>query len=166
MTFPRPGGIQSYLQQFVDRLACDARHQLTVCAAVEDEFDRDAPVPGGASPRNADAARASVDRRMRRLIADEAIETVWFGAAALLRCWRIGPGRPAPRESSPAPRPRSRRWSMLLRRARSALRRIGDTTDVVTFVSKVHPRAIRVGVRAAGGWSTFPGSTPNSLSRS
>ena len=77
----------------------------------------------------------SVDVRMRRLIAERGIDTVWFGAAAPLgllaqRARRAGASRVLASTHG-----HEVGWSMLPA-ARSVLRRIGDDTDVVTFVSR------------------------------
>ena len=135
---PRPGGIQSYLQQFVDRLACDGDHQLTVYAPQwkgADEFDRDAPYRVVRHPGTLMLPEPGVDRRMRRLIADQGIETVWFGAAAPLALLANRARKAGATRVIASTHGHEVGWSMLPA-ARSALRRIGDTTDVVTFVSK------------------------------
>ena len=135
---PRPGGIQSYLQQFVDRLSCNADHQLTVYAPQwkgADEFDREAPYRVVRHPGTLMLPEPGVDRRMRRLIADEGIETVWFGAAAPLALLANRARKAGATRVVASTHGHEVGWSMLPA-ARSALRRIGDTTDVVTFVSK------------------------------
>ncbi len=89
-----------------------------------------------------------VDARMRALIGDHGIETVWFGAAAplaLLAPRARGAGAPRVLASTHG---HEVGWSMLPV-ARSALRRIGETTDVVTFVSRYTRGTVRLGVRAA-----------------
>ena len=136
---PRRGGIQSYLVELVSRLAATGEHTVTVYAPQwkgADAFDAQnrgyqvvrhpgtlmLPVPG-------------VDVRMRRLIAEHAIDTVWFGAAAPLgllaqRARQAGAGRVLASTHG-----HEVGWSMLPV-ARSVLRRIGDHSDVVTFVSR------------------------------
>ena len=135
---PRRGGIQSYLEQFVRRLAQTGDHELTVYAPQwkgAEEYDRAASYRIVRHPGTLMLPEPGVDRRMRGLIRDSGIETVWFGAAAPLALL--------------APRARSAGaqwvlasthghevgWSMLPG-ARSALRRIGDHTDTVTYVSR------------------------------
>ena len=78
---------------------------------------------------------ASVGARMRRLIAEHRIDTVWFGAAAPLallagRARQAGASRVLARTHG-----HEVGWSMLPA-ARSVLRRIGDSCDVVTYVSR------------------------------
>lgn len=78
---------------------------------------------------------ASVGARMRRLIAEHRIDTVWFGAAAPLallagRARQAGASRVLASTHG-----HEVGWSMLPA-ARSVLRRIGDSCDVVTYVSR------------------------------
>ncbi len=87
---------------------------------------------------------------MRRLIAERDVDTVWFGAAAPLALLAplaraAGAGRVIASTHG-----HEVGWSMLPL-ARTALRRIGDDTDVVTYVSRYTRRPVRLGVRAAGG---------------
>lgn len=134
---PRRGGIQSYLEQFVGRLAATGAHQLTVYAPQwkgAQEYDRAAGYRIVRHPGTLMLPEPGVDRRMRALIAEHGIETVWFGAAAplaLLAGRARGAGAHRVLASTHG---HEVGWSMLPV-ARSALRRIGDQTDVVTFVS-------------------------------
>lgn len=134
---PRRGGIQSYLEQFVKRLAATGEHQLTVYAPQwkgADDYDLAAGYRIVRHPGTLMLPEPGVDRRMRALIAEHGIETVWFGAAAplaLLAGRARGAGAHRVLASTHG---HEVGWSMLPV-ARSALRRIGDQTDVVTFVS-------------------------------
>ncbi|MET0901003.1 MAG: glycosyltransferase family 4 protein [Mycobacterium sp.] len=136
---PRRGGIQSYLEQLVNRLA--GIHELTVYAPRwkgAEHYDRTAADVGFEVIRHPGTLmlpEPTVDTRMRRLISARDIETVWFGAAAPLallapRARRAGAGRVLASTHG-----HEVGWSMLPV-ARSALRRIGDDADVVTFVSR------------------------------
>ncbi|WP_328357613.1 glycosyltransferase family 4 protein [Mycobacterium sp. NBC_00419] len=134
---PRPGGIQSYLEQFVGRLAATGEHQLTVYAprwkGCED-YDAAAGYRVVRHPGTLMLPEPAVDRRMRALIAEHDIETVWFGAAAPLALLANRARRAGASWVVASTHGHEVGWSMLPG-ARSALRRIGDTTDVVTFVS-------------------------------
>ncbi len=139
---PRRGGIQSYLHELVGQLLqSDNDYSLTVyapkwkgCA----EFDEEAAAAGYRVVRHPTTLMLpapGVDDRMRRLIADNDIETVWFGAAAPLallapRARSAGAGRVIASTHG-----HEVGWSMLPM-ARNALRRIGDGADVVTYVSR------------------------------
>src|SRR5579875_2462782 len=113
--FPlRPGGIQSYLEELVTRVAGYqvVRHPGTLM------------LPGPA-----------VDARMRRLIAEHGIDTVWFGAAAPLALLARRARRAGASRVLASTHGHEVGWSMLPV-ARSVLRRIGEDTDVVTFLSR------------------------------
>lgn len=136
---PRRGGIQSYLREFVARLVDTGAHSVLVYAPQwkgADAFDAEAAgyrvvrhpgtlmVPG-----------PTVDSRIRRLIGEHGIDTVWFGAAAPLallagRARQAGASRVLASTHG-----HEVGWSMLPV-ARQVLRRIGNDTDVVTFVSR------------------------------
>jgi phosphatidyl-myo-inositol dimannoside synthase len=77
----------------------------------------------------------TVDDRMRRLIAEHGIETVWFGAAAPLALLARQARRSGAARVLASTHGHEVGWSMLPV-ARSVLRRIGDGSDVVTFVSR------------------------------
>jgi phosphatidyl-myo-inositol dimannoside synthase len=133
---PRPGGIQAYLEELVDRLA--GSHSLTVYAPQwkgADRYDRAASYDVVRHPGTLMLPSPAVDARMRRLITERDIDTVWFGAAAPLallaeRARRAGVARVVASTHG-----HEVGWSMLPI-ARSALRRIGEGTDVITYVSR------------------------------
>jgi phosphatidylinositol alpha-1,6-mannosyltransferase len=136
---PRPGGIQSYLGEFVKRLVAGGSLTVTVYAPQwkgAEAFDAQATgYQVVRHPGSLMLPEPGVDARMRRLISDHAIDTVWFGAAAPLALLA-----PRARQAGAAGVLASTHghevgWSMLPA-GRSVLRRIGDTTDVVTFVSR------------------------------
>jgi phosphatidylinositol alpha-1,6-mannosyltransferase len=139
---PRRGGIQSYLHELVGHLVGSGNgYALTVYAPKWkgcEEFDEHAKATGYEVVRHPTTLMLpapGVDQRMRRLISDNDIETVWFGAAAPLallapRARSAGAGRVIASTHG-----HEVGWSMLPV-ARNALRRIGDGTDVVTYVSR------------------------------
>jgi phosphatidylinositol alpha-1,6-mannosyltransferase len=135
---PRRGGIQSYLEQFANRLAATGDHDLVVYAPQwkgADAYDLAAPFPVVRHPGTLMLPEPGVDRRMRRLIGAYDIQTVWFGAAAPLAL--LGPrARDAgARRVLACTHGHEVGWSMLPG-ARAALRRIGNDADVVTYVSR------------------------------
>jgi phosphatidylinositol alpha-1,6-mannosyltransferase len=77
----------------------------------------------------------AVGSRMSRLIAEHGIETVWFGAAAPLGLLAHRARRAGATRVLASAHGHEVGWSMLPV-ARSMLRRIGDGSDVVTFVSR------------------------------
>ncbi|MGH3639007.1 MAG: glycosyltransferase family 4 protein [Mycobacterium sp.] len=144
---PRRGGIQSYLENLVVELARVGTHTLTVYAPKwkgDADYDEQAKQAGQASATGFEVVRhpttlmipePTVARRMRKLITDRDIDTVWFGAAAPLALLS-----PLARDAGASRVIASTHghevgWSMLPL-ARTALRRIGNDTDVVTFISQ------------------------------
>ncbi|HEY7051995.1 MAG TPA: glycosyltransferase family 4 protein [Mycobacterium sp.] len=134
---PRPGGIQVYLEALTTHLADMGGHTLTVYAPNWKRatvYDADAPFEVVRHPGSLMLPVPDVESRMRTLIAAHEIETVWFGAAAPLallarRARQAGAGRVIASTHG-----HEVGWSMLPV-ARSALRRIGSDSDVVTYVS-------------------------------
>ncbi|HEY0228635.1 MAG TPA: glycosyltransferase family 4 protein, partial [Mycobacterium sp.] len=137
---PRPGGIQSYLGEFVRWLVDAGSHSVTVYAPQwkgADEFDDGARAAGYRVVRHPHSLMLpgpGVDARMHRLIAEHGVDTVWFGAAAPLALLAQRARQAGATRVLASTHGHEVGWSMLPV-ARSVLRRIGDTTDVVTFVS-------------------------------
>jgi phosphatidylinositol alpha-1,6-mannosyltransferase len=137
--FPhRPGGILEYMNSLATRLPAD---DLVVYAPSWErisgshrEFDAEVPFEVVRHPTSLMLPTPDVLRRARDLLRSRRCEAVWFGAAAPLAL--LGdPLRSAGAERVLAcTHGHEVGWSMLPG-ARQALRRIGDTADVVTFVS-------------------------------
>jgi phosphatidylinositol alpha-1,6-mannosyltransferase len=135
---PRPGGIQAYLEELVAGLAAKDSHHLTVYAPRwkgAEDYDRAAGYDVVRHPTTLMLPEPSVAARMRRLIAEKDIETVWFGAAAPLALLAERARRAGASRVLASTHGHEVGWSMVPL-ARSALRRIGDDTDVVTYVSR------------------------------
>jgi phosphatidylinositol alpha-1,6-mannosyltransferase len=137
---PRRGGIQSYLENLVDELVKTGTHQLTVYAPKWkgcDDFDARAHTAGYRVVRHPTSLmlpEPSVVSRMRRVIADHDIDTVWFGAAAPLALLSPLARDAGVKRVIASTHGHEVGWSMLPL-ARTALRRIGNDADVVTFIS-------------------------------
>jgi phosphatidyl-myo-inositol dimannoside synthase len=136
---PRPGGIQSYLADLLSHLAATGEHTLTVYAPQWKDADSfDARTVGYRVVRHPGTLMLpgpTVDTRMRRLIAEHGIDTVWFGAAAPLGLLAGCARQAGATRVLASTHGHEVGWSMIPA-ARSVLRRIGDDTDVVTFVSR------------------------------
>lgn len=136
---PRRGGIQSYLVDLVRRLAAAGEHTLTVYAPQWKDADAfDAQTDGYRVVRHPGTLMLpvpSVDSQMRRLIAENDIDTVWFGAAAPLALLAQRARQAGARRVLASTHGHEVGWSMLPG-ARSVLRRIGEGSDVVTYVSR------------------------------
>jgi phosphatidylinositol alpha-1,6-mannosyltransferase len=137
---PRRGGIQSYLESLVEGLVDAGRHTLVVYAPRwkgDDEYDERARATGVEIVRHPTSLmipEPSVAMRMRRLITSREIDTVWFGAAAPLALLSPLARAAGATRVIASTHGHEVGWSMLPL-ARTALRRIGDDTDVVTFIS-------------------------------
>jgi phosphatidyl-myo-inositol dimannoside synthase len=135
---PRPGGIQAYLEALTTNLAEMGEHTLTVYAPRwkrAEQYDSSAPFEVVRHPGTLMLPVPDVDARMRELIAAHDVDTVWFGAAAPLgllarRARQAGADRVVASTHG-----HEVGWSMLPV-ARSALRRIGEDSDVVTYISR------------------------------
>ncbi|HVK26468.1 MAG TPA: glycosyltransferase family 4 protein [Actinokineospora sp.] len=131
---PRPGGIQTYLHSFATRLP---GQDLVVYAPTWDgaaDFDAKQPFPVVRHPGKLMLPTPDVARRAREILRAESCDAVWFGAAAPLAL--LGPTLRAAgaRRVVASTHGHEVGWSMLPG-ARQAIRRIGSTTDVVTYVS-------------------------------
>ncbi|MFT3715486.1 MAG: glycosyltransferase family 4 protein [Gordonia sp. (in: high G+C Gram-positive bacteria)] len=132
---PRPGGIQSYLENLIGHLPPE---DVVVYAPTWkgcDEYDAAAPYRVVRHPTTLMLPTAGVARRAARLVREHDIETVWFGAAAPLAV--LGPTlrRAGARRIVASTHGHEVGWSMLPG-SRQVLRVIGETADVITFVSR------------------------------
>jgi phosphatidylinositol alpha-1,6-mannosyltransferase len=133
---PRPGGIQSYLRELVERLA--GTHQITVyaprwkgCA----RFDAEASYEVVRHPTSLMLPTPGVRRRMADLVVSQGSDVVWFGAAAPLALLSSAARSAGASVTAASTHGHEVGWSMLPV-ARSALRQIGESADVITYVSR------------------------------
>ncbi|HEY7596018.1 MAG TPA: glycosyltransferase family 4 protein [Actinophytocola sp.] len=136
---PRPGGIQSYLHALATRLP---DQDLVVYApswqhssGSHPEFDAGQPFPVIRHDGGLMLPTPAVARRAKEILRAERCDAVWFGAAAPLALLTPQLRAAGARRVIASTHGHEVGWSMLPV-ARQALRRIGSTTDVVTFVSK------------------------------
>ncbi|MEU5692636.1 glycosyltransferase family 4 protein [Actinosynnema sp. NPDC020468] len=127
---PRPGGIQSYLHALALRLPSLAVYAPSWPGAAE--FDAAQPFPVVRHPGTLMLPTPDVLRRAREVARAEDCSAVWFGAAAPLAL--MAPRLDVERVVA-STHGHEVGWSMVPG-ARQALRRIGSTVDVVTFVSR------------------------------
>lgn len=156
---PRPGGIQAYLHSLASRVRAE---DLVVYAPSWERgsvghtaFDADQPFEVVRHPTSLMLPTADVRRRASELIRSHSIESVWFGAAAPLALLT-----PALREAGAdrvlaCTHGHEVGWSMLPA-ARQALRRIGSTVDVVTFVSQYTRRRFAAAFGPLAGLEYLP----------
>ncbi|TWS19657.1 glycosyltransferase family 4 protein [Tsukamurella asaccharolytica] len=132
---PRPGGIQTYLQAFVRQLPAD---ELVVYASRwrgSEEYDAAQPFEVVRHPTTLLLPTPDAYARARDLVRARDIETVWFGAAAPLALLGAPLKDAGALHTVASTHGHEVGWSMLPP-SRACLRRIGDTTDVTTYVSK------------------------------
>ncbi|WP_211323392.1 glycosyltransferase family 4 protein [Amycolatopsis palatopharyngis] len=136
---PRPGGIQNYLNSLAHRLPPE---DLVVYAPSWEsasgshrEFDANAPFEVVRHPTPLMLPTPEVLRRARSIMRARDCEAVWFGAAAPLALLGLSLRQDGARRIVACTHGHEVGWSMLPA-ARQALRRIGETSDVVTYVSK------------------------------
>jgi phosphatidylinositol alpha-1,6-mannosyltransferase len=137
---PRRGGIQSYLEALVGHLVSSGDHKLAVYAPKwkgADRYDETAAADGYDVVRHPGTLmlpEPTVAMRMRRLIGERGVDTVWFGAAAPLALMAPLARSAGAQRVIASTHGHEVGWSMLPL-ARTALRRIGNDTDVVTYIS-------------------------------
>lgn len=135
---PRDGGIESYLRDFCARLDPANLVVLASSRATSDElraYDESLPFRVYRMRDRVLLPLPHVARRAAQIIRDENIDTVWFGAAAPLglladACRRAGASRIVSTTHG-----HEVGWSMLPV-TRQMLRRIGNSSDVVTYISR------------------------------
>ncbi len=138
---PRAGGIQSYVQSLAERLPAG---DLVVYAPSWDgaaEFDAAQPFPVYRHPGSLMLPFGAVRVRAAELVRDHRIGAVWYGAAAPLSLLTPALRTHGVTRTVASTHGHEVGWSMVPG-ARSALRRIGRTNDVITFVSQFARRRI------------------------
>lgn len=134
---PRPGGIQSYLHSFASLLPPES---LTVYAPrwrgdSHLRFDAQQKFEVVRHPTTLMLPEPMVARRAAELVRHHDCHTVWFGAAAPLAF--LGPAmrRAGAQRILACTHGHEVGWSMVPP-GRAVLRRIGNTADVITYVSR------------------------------
>jgi phosphatidylinositol alpha-1,6-mannosyltransferase len=131
---PRAGGIQSYVHALAIRLPPD---RLVVYApdwSGASEFDAAQPFPVVRHRTSLMLPIPEVAHKAAQLVAAHRLSAVWFGAAAPLALLAPGLRRHGVQQTVASMHGHEVGWSMLPG-ARQALRRIGRTNDVLTYVS-------------------------------
>ncbi|MFD9891905.1 glycosyltransferase family 4 protein [Amycolatopsis sp. NPDC059027] len=163
---PRPGGIQNYLNSLATRLPAD---DLVVYAPSWEsstdshtEFDAEAPFEVVRHPTSLMLPTPDVLRRAKQIMRARECEAVWFGAAAPLALLGHPLRRAGARRVLASTHGHEVGWSMLPG-SRQALRRIGDTVDVVTYVSKYTRRRFAAAFGPMAGLELLPSGVDTSL---
>ncbi|WP_370943184.1 glycosyltransferase family 4 protein [Amycolatopsis sp. cg5] len=165
---PRPGGIQNYLHSLATRLPAD---DLVVYApswespsGSHGEFDADAAFEVVRHPTSLMLPTPDVLKRAKEIMRARDCEAVWFGAAAPLALLGHSLRDSGARRVIASTHGHEVGWSMLPA-ARQALRRIGDTTDVLTYVSKYTRTRFAAAFGPMAGLEMLPSGVDTDLFR-
>lgn len=147
---PRIGGIQSYVHELARRLDPDSLVVLASDYPGAVEFDADQAFAVHRHAAKTLLPTRAVTAHAAELIDRNQITAVWFGAAAPLALMTPRLRQRGIRQAVASTHGHEIGWSMLPG-PRQMLRRIGNTTDAVTFVSRYARRRIAaaLGPRAA-----------------
>lgn len=138
---PRVGGIQSYVHALASRLPAADLVVLASDHPGSAEFDAAQPFPVVRYPTGMLLPTPAVARRAGELIAEHGLSAVWYGAAAPLALLTPRLRRCGIRRTVACTYGHEVGWSMLPG-SRQALRRIGTSNDVLTFISRYSRRRI------------------------
>lgn len=165
---PRPGGIQNYLNSLATRLPAD---DLVVYApswesrtGSHEEFDAEAPFEVVRHPTSLMLPTPNVLRRAKQIMRARDCEAVWFGAAAPLALLGHPLRRAGASRVVASTHGHEVGWSMLPG-SRQALRRIGDTADVVTYVSRYTRGRFAAAFGAMAGLELLPSGVDTEVFR-
>ena len=137
---PTVGGIQSYLRDFTEEFVrLRGSGSLVVFASTQDEreaslYDATLSYPVHRWPASVMLPTPVTVRRMRELIVEHGITTVWFGAAAPLAVMAPAARKAGASKIVSTTHGHEVGWSMVPG-ARQVLRRIGNASDTVTYIS-------------------------------
>ncbi|HEY6276926.1 MAG TPA: glycosyltransferase family 4 protein [Streptosporangiaceae bacterium] len=132
---PRAGGIQSFVHALAVRLPAGSVTVYAPAWAGAAEFDAAQPFPVERHPTSLMLPVPSVARRAARLLRRDGCDTVLFGAAAPLGLLAPALRRAGARRLVAITHGHEAGWAVLPG-ARRLLRRIGDTTDTVTYLGE------------------------------
>ncbi|QDO88779.1 glycosyltransferase family 4 protein [Ornithinimicrobium ciconiae] len=154
---PRHGGIQSYLHNFAATLPPQDLTVFTSSYHKADmaSFDAAQPYEVLRSSHTVMVPTPDVVRRAAEIVRSHQIETVWFGAAAPLALMAPALRRAGARRIISSTHGHEVGWWMTPG-ARQALRRIGNNTDVMTYVSQYTRRRLAKAFAGAGQLANLP----------
>ena len=132
---PRAGGIQSFVHALAAGLPAGSVTVFAPAWPGAAEFDPAQPFPVERHPSSLMLPVPSVARRAARLLRRDGCDTVLFGAAAPLGLLAPALRRAGARRLVAISHGHEAGWAVLPG-ARSLLRRIGDSTDAVTYLGE------------------------------
>ena len=145
---PTVGGIQSYLRDFAAELARRVGPEsLVVFASTQDvaaarKWDASVPYTVVRWPHHVMLPTPSTAREMQRLIRTHGIDTVWFGAAAPLALMGSAAKRAGATTVIASTHGHEVGWTKVPI-GRQALRGIGRSADIVTYISNYTLQRLR-----------------------
>lgn len=156
---PRPGGIQSYLGSLAQSMPTD---RLVVYAPAwetatdsQHAFDAAAGYEVIRHPTSLLLPTPNVARRAKQIMRGHECQAVWFGAAAPLALLSGQLRAAGAHRIVASTHGHEVGWSMAPG-SRTALRRIGETTDAVTFVSRYTRRRVAAAFGPLAGLEYLP----------
>lgn len=138
---PTVGGIQSYLRDYVHEIVRRrGAESIIVFASTQDKeatlaWDAEQPYTIIRWPFSVMLPTPAVRRAMQRIIREQHVDTVWFGAAAPLGVMGAAAKHAGASRVVATTHGHEVGWSMI-GVGRRLLRRIGDSADVVTYISE------------------------------
>jgi phosphatidylinositol alpha-1,6-mannosyltransferase len=132
---PRSGGIQSFVHALAMRLPAGQVVVYAPAWAEAADFDARQPFPVVRHPTSLMLPVPSVARRARAILVEHGCDTVLFGAAAPLGLLAPGLRRAGARRIVALTHGHEAGWAALPG-ARALLRRIGEQTDVLTYLGE------------------------------
>lgn len=165
---PRPGGIQAYLHALATRMRTG---DLVVYAPAwergavpHSSFDADQPFEVVRHSTSLMLPTPDVRRRAAELMRSHSLEAVWFGAAAPLALLGASLRDAGAERIVACTHGHEVGWSMLPG-SRQALRRIGSTVDVVTYVSQYTRRRFASAFGPLAGLEHLPSGVDPAIFR-
>lgn len=163
---PTLGGIQTYIRDYLSALGSEDAH-VVVFASTQDPIaatahDAQLDYTVVRWPHKVMLPTPGTAKRMRELIAEHRIDTVWFGAAAPLGLMAPEARRAGAQRIIASTHGHEVGWSMFPG-TRHVLRRIGETVDCLTYVSRYARNRMAGAFGPTVAWEPMPGGVDAEL---
>lgn len=163
---PTFGGIQTYVRDYLSTLNPE---NVIVFASTQNReeaqaFDAQQPYRVIRWPRSVMLPTPATARKMQRLIRENNIHTVWFGAAAPLALMANAARAAGARRVVASTHGHEVGWSMFPG-SRQVLRRIGNAVDCLTYVSHYARNRMAAAFGPDVAWEPMPGGVNTELFR-
>ena len=148
---PRVGGIESFVLAMVRRMPADSVVVHTARQAGDSAFDAELEFPVIRDPSRLMLPSPWITTRSVQIARDMGCDSVWFGAAAPLALMGPALRKRAGVRRIVATTHGHEVWWAKTPATRQLLRRIGQSSDVLTYLGDYTPRADRTGTDSVGG---------------